>query len=89
MTFSQSFDEYEDDPTYDVSHHASEPSFQKELEEESFAAAEESFAVCLESADRHKTAFEVCYHFTNIPPSDAEVMVGKSTIEEKYYTSIL
>eukprot|EP00984_Skeletonema_dohrnii_P006117 scaffold2173_cov66-Skeletonema_dohrnii-CCMP3373.AAC.1 len=42
----------------------------RELEEESFAAAE-----------------VFCYHFINIPPSEDEVMVGKSTIEEKYYTS--
>ena len=59
---------------------------QPELDVESFAAAAESFATCLDDAEQHKTNFEFCYHFTRIPVSEDSVMVGKSTIEENHHS---
>ena len=59
---------------------------QPELDEESFAAAAESFAICLDDAEKHKTNFEFCYHYIRIPTSDDAVMVGKSTIEENHHS---
>jgi len=52
----------------------------------SFAAWEEEFVPDTEQLEAHEKHFALCYHLIRIPPSDDEVMVGKSKIEENNFS---